>query len=194
MSGSVSTPVTSGLVILAIIVFVMARRTYALTQGAQYGPTRIFAYGAFSTALFLFFAASTIYVAYGLWGPVGFALLAPYAAVPVAAAWIAIPHVRRRVRFEKRSDGLTYYRLPILLPLLSLVVFLVRVGVEIWAFGLANLFSFTFPTTLPLGTLLVLIGVDLLFGVSIGMLYGRGLAVRAAFAAQSQVADAPLQA
>jgi len=190
MSAPASPAITSGLVILAILVLFMARRTVALYYGSPYSPTRVFGYGAFQTFLFLFFAASTIYVALGTWGYVGFALVVPYALVVVGAAMAIEPRVRAHVKFETRSDGRVYYRLPIVIPLLTLILFIVRVSVEILLFGLAALFSFSFPTSLPVSALILLIAVDLLYGASIGFVYGRGLAVRAAFLARGPPAEA----
>lgn len=175
----------SALVVLVLLVLFMARRTYNLAQGAPYSPGRVFAYGGFSAVLFVFFAASTVYVAVGTWGPVAFVLLAPYAAVVAGGAALAEPRIRRLVTFEERGDGRVYYRLPWVVPGLTVVLFVVRAAVEIWQFGLAAIGSFTFPTSLSLGALEILIAFDLLYGGSIGLLVGRGLAVRAAFNART---------
>jgi hypothetical protein len=186
MSAPPPTSISTGVIFLVIIVLVMARRTYALSQGTPYSAGRVFGYGAFSTALFALLAASTIYVAVGTWGMVGLALIAPYALVVLLTAWVAEPRVRRHVRFEERPDGQLFYRLPFVIPLLTLVLFAVRVTVEVLLFGVNAFFSFTFPTTLPLQSLLVLIAVDLVYGGSIGLLYGRAFAVRAAFRERPQ--------
>jgi hypothetical protein len=182
---SLSSADTSAIVVLAIIVLIMVRRTYALSQGTPYSPVRVFGYGGFSTVLFGFFAASTVYVALGTWGPIGYALLAPYAGVVVGTALAAEPRIRRWVRFEDRAGGPPYYHLPLVVPVLSLGLFVVRLGVEIWMFGLSAVASFSFPTSLPLGSLVILIAFDLLFGASIGVLFGRGFAIRRAFLARS---------
>ncbi len=176
-----SNTLTTGIIVLAVIVIIMVRRTIALHSGTPYSGARVFGYGAFQTFLFLFFGASTIYVAYGTWGPIGLSLIAPYALVVIGAALVAEPRVRRRVQFETREGGQVYYRLPIVIPLITLVLFAVRLSVEIALFGLAAVFTFTFPTTLPLGALALLIVVDLLYGASVGILYGRGFAIRAAY-------------
>jgi hypothetical protein len=191
MSAPPSSAVETGVIVLAIIVLIMIRRTYALAQGTPYSGVRVFTYGIFSTLLFAVLAATTLYVAVGTWGLMGLALVAPYAAVPVAAAILVEPHVRSRVTFETRGDGQLYYRLPLIVPVLTMVLFLVRVSVEIGLFGLGALFSFTLPTSVPFATLLVLIAVDLVYGASIGLLYGRAFAVRAAFLARSEGAPLP---
>jgi hypothetical protein len=182
----------TGLIFLVIIVLVLARRTYTLSQGTQYSAARVFGYGGFSTLLFAYLAASTIYIAYVAWGMVALALIAPYLLVVVGAALLAEPRVRRRVTFEEREGHRLYYRLPIIIPLLSLVLFVGRVSVEIGLFGLASITSFAVPTTVSTASLAVLILADLLYGSSIGLLYGRGLGVRAAFLARSKESDKPL--
>jgi hypothetical protein len=191
MSAPTSAPVTTGVIVLVLIALLMVRRTYALSQGTPYSPVRVFGYGAFSSFLFVAFGASTIYVAVGTWGWIGLALIAPYAGVVVGAALLVRPRVQALVRFERRNDQQLYYRLPIVIPVLTLVLFVVRASVEIYLFGLNALVTFTFPTSAPLGTLLILIAVDLLYGVSIGLLYGRGLGVRDAYLAGPAL-EAPL--
>jgi hypothetical protein len=189
--GGLSSGDTSALVFLAIIVLIMVRRTYRLAQGTPYSPVRVFGFGAFSMLLFVYFAASTIYVAIGTWGSIAYALAAPYLGVVVVAALVAEPRVRRLVRFEDRGSGAPYYQLPLVVPILSLVLFVVRLAVEIWLFGLSAIASFSFPTTLPVGALEILIAFDLLFGASIGLLIGRGLAIRRAFLDRSGAPTTP---
>jgi hypothetical protein len=183
MSAPISGTETTGVFILVILVLIMVRRTYNLSQGTPYSGTRVFGYGAFSTILFVVFGASTLYVAVGTWGWAALALLAPYALVVVGAAWVTRPRVQALVKFERRENGLLYYRLPIVIPLLTLVLFVVRATVEILLFGLNALVTFTFPTSVSVGTLVILIAVDLVYGASIGLLYGRGFGVRAAYLA-----------
>jgi hypothetical protein len=183
MSPPVTGPETTGLIILAIIVLLLVRRTYRLSQGTPYSTTRVFGYGAFSTLVFVVFGASTIYVAVGTWGWTALALIAPYALVVLGAAWVARPRVQALVKFERRSDGQLYYRLPIVIPVVTLVLFVVRASVEVLLFGLNALVTFTLPTSVSVGTLVILIAVDLVYGSSIGLLYGRGLGVRAAYEA-----------
>jgi hypothetical protein len=183
MSAPISSADTTGVFILAILVLILVRRTYLLSQGTPYSGARVFGYGAFSTFLFVIFGASTIYVAVSTWGWAALALLAPYAAVVVGAAWIARPRVQARVTFERRENGLLYYRLPVIIPVLTLVLFVIRATVEILLFGLNALVTFTFPTSVSAGTLVILIAVDLVFGSSIGLLYGRGFGVRDAYLA-----------
>ncbi len=181
----------TALFILALIVLLLIRRTIALYQGARYGNVRIFAYGGFSMVLFGYFAASTIYVAWSVWGPTALALLAPYLAIVALTAWFVRPIVERRVQFDTRPDGV-YYRLPILIPVLYLVFFIARVSVEIGLFGLASIATFSIPSVVSTLDLVILIAFDLLFGASIGLLLGRGLGVRKAYESRPKPAEAPL--
>jgi hypothetical protein len=160
----------------------MARRTFALTRGTPYSSVRIFGYGAYSTVLFAVLAATTIYVAAGSWGPIAYGLVAAYAAVGLAVGGLVIPRVQRLVRFEPHPDGRLYYRLPVIIPALSLVLFVVRIGIEIALFGLASIENFSLPTSVGAGALYLLIGADLLFGGSVGLLYGRAFGIRAGHA------------
>ncbi|HTW55996.1 MAG TPA: hypothetical protein VMG36_06080 [Thermoplasmata archaeon] len=182
MTASLSNADTTALLVIVLLVLFMARRTYRLSQGTPYSSVRIFGYGAYSTVLFAVLAATTIYVAVGAWGTIAFGLVAVYAAVGIAVGAVVIPRVRRVVQFEPHPDGRLYYRLPVIIPALSLVLFVVRVGVEIGLFGLASIATFSLPTSVSPGALYLLIGADLLFVGSVGLLYGRALGVRAGYA------------
>jgi hypothetical protein len=180
MAPSLSNADVSAIIFLALVVLIRVRRTYRLSRGAPYTPATVFAYGGFSTVVFVLLAASTVYVAVGTWGPLALALLAPYAAIVAGAAWVAYARVRARVRLERSADGQLVYRLPVIVPAISVVLFVVRVGIEIALFGLNAIATFSIPTTVSTASLLVLVGADLVYGVSIGVLLGRGFGVRVA--------------
>jgi hypothetical protein len=178
----VSTPssadASTAVIVLLFIVLILARRTYLMVQGTRYSTGRLVAFGAFYVLLFVALAFTTLYAAVGTWGPDGVLLLAPYVAVPVLAAVLVVPYVRRIVRFERRDDGQWYYRLPGLIPVLYLTLFVFRILAEFAVFGIAGLaFSFPLPAPPSVGALEILIGVDLLFGFSLGLLVGRGIGV-----------------
>ena len=163
--------------ILAILVLFMVRRTIRLVQGTRYSAARQFALTGFYVLLFVALAGGTIWVATSSWGIVGLGLVAPYAAVVVGAALLATPYVRRIVRFEQRAPGVWYYRLPWIVPALYVILFVVRLVLEVALFGPASVASFTLPTSVPTATLLILIAVDLLYGGSTGILLGRSFGV-----------------
>ncbi len=177
MSASTAANLAPTILVLVVIVLLLARRTYAMIQGAAYSSGRVFAYGGFYVFLFALLAASTLYAAYSLWGSVAFVLVAPYVATVVVVGLLATPYVRREVKFEQRGDGLWYYKLPWHVPVLVLALFIVRLGTELAIFGASAVTSFTLPASLPSSLIFVLIAIDLLFAVSVGLLLGRGLGV-----------------
>jgi len=178
MSAPLPPSVTPALIFLVLIVLILARRTILQLVGARYSTGRLFGFAAFCVLLFVALAFSTLYAAVAAWGPNAYLLLAPYVAIPVVAAVFAAPYVRRVVRFERREDGQWYYRLAWHIPVLFLVLFLARIVAEIAVFGLAGVIV-TFPPPAPpsVAGLLILVGVDLLFGLSLGLLLGRGIGV-----------------
>lgn len=173
--------VGSAVFVLVLIVLLLARRTYLSITGARYSAGRLFGFTGFYLLLFAVLGSTTIYLALASWGTVGWLLLAPYAGVVLGAAALAIPHVRATVRFESRGEGRWYYRLPWVVPVAYLVLFVLRFGVEVALFGPSTVASFTLPTSAPSGAVVVLIAVDLLFGVSMGLLLGRAVGVYLAF-------------
>lgn len=175
---------SSALFVVALIVLLLVRRTIALVAGTRYSPVRLFATAGLYVLLFAALGFTTVYAAEAAWGVTATLLVAAYAAVVVAAAYVASGYVRRIVRFEQREGGQWYYRLPRLVPLLSLGLFVVRFGVELWVFGFSATTSFL-PTSLSSGVVALLIAIDLLFGVSVGLLLGRGAGVYRAFRERS---------
>jgi hypothetical protein len=179
----------STLIFLVIIVLILVRRTYGQLSGALYGPIRLFGFATFALLLYALFASTTLYAAIGTWGSVAGALVAPYALVPALSAYIVAPHVRRVVRFERRGDDRVYYRLPWLIPLLYLVLFIARLSIEFVVLGPSAFGSFVLPAALPRETLAILTGFDLLYGASLGLLFGRAWGVRTAYHAFSKGAS-----
>lgn len=181
MAAGISGASESTVAVLAILVLIIARRTYLNLHGARYAPGRMFAWAGFALLFFVAFAATTIYAALGSWGPIAWLLTVPYVVTAVIAAAVTYPHVRKVVRFDRRDAGPVFYMLPWLVPVTYFVLYTARLVVEVVIFGLASIASFSFPTSLPTGTLVVVIGFDLLYAVSVGLLFGRGLAVRRAY-------------
>jgi len=175
MSGP-SSNLTPALVIVALFVVILVRRTVLLVQGARYSTGRLIVFSAFYVLLYVALAGSTIAAAVALWGPDALLLLLPYAGAVAAATLVALPYVRHIVRFEERGPGEWYYRMPWLVPVIYLVLFLVRFATEIVVFGPAAVTSFTFPTV-SAGLLELLIGIDLLYSASTGLLVARGVGV-----------------
>lgn len=167
----------SALLVVALIIFFIARRTYGMVQGARYSPDRLFVISGFYVLIFVILAFGTLYAAVAAWGVTAYALLVPYVALPVIFTLLAAPYVVRIVRFEQRDGGQWYYRLPWHIPVVYLVLFIVRFSAEIVVYGPTGAFTYP-PPAPPSGTaLIILVVVDLLFGVSLGLLMGRSLGV-----------------
>lgn len=186
MASSAPAPPTSAfyteLFLIVIIVLILARRTYAMIQGTAYSAARLFGFAGFYILLYVVLAYGTLASALGFWGSTTYLLVAAYVAVPVVAGLVAAPHVERIVHFEQRADGQWYYKLGMVVPVAYLVLFVIRIGAEIAVLG-PNAFYLTFPPppAPSVGALVVLLAVDLLFGVSLGLLLGRGVGVYRAY-------------
>jgi len=192
MSAPPVSSLTPALVVLALFIFIMARRTVGQLQGTRFSAGRLFGFAGFYVLLFALLAAATLYAAVTNWGTAAYALFAPYVAVPAAAAYLAAPYVRRVVRFELRSDGQWYYRLSWHVPVLYLSLFVARIVAEVAVLGLsAVLVTFPPPAPSSAGAVEILIGVDLLFGLSLGLLVGRGIGVYRAHRDLSSSSGAP---
>jgi len=178
MSSPLPPSVSPELLLLVFLVLILARRTYLMVQGSRFSVGRLVAFAGLYILLFAALAFSTLYSAVGTWGSDAYLLLVAYAALPVAAGFLAAPYVRRVVRFELRDDGQWYYRLSWHVPVLYLSLFLARIVAEVAVFGLAGLVV-TFPPPAPpsVGALEVLVAVDLLLGLSLGLLVGRSIGV-----------------
>ena len=183
---------TSALVVLVLFLAIIARRTIRQIQGARYSVARLAVFAGFYVLLFGALAFSTLYAAVSAWGWGALALLAPYAAIPTVAAISAIPHIRRVAQFEQRENGQWFYRLSWHVPVLYLGLFVARLLAEVAVFGLAGVVV-SYPPPVPSSEagLLILLGVDLLFGVSLGLLLGRGIGVVRAYRDLPATAPAP---
>ncbi|HTT34256.1 MAG TPA: hypothetical protein VMH78_00050 [Thermoplasmata archaeon] len=171
----------SSILFAALIAFVVIRRTIGLLRGAPYAPSRLFVFAGVATALYAVFAATTIDLAVATWGPIGLALVAPYAAATLATAWITAPHVDAVARFERRGEGRPYYRLPWLVPVTYLVLFIARFAIEIVLFGGVDTTGFGPSGGVATPLLLVIAAFDLLYGASVGLLFGRAFGIRRAY-------------
>jgi hypothetical protein len=178
MSAPPASSATPEIVFLVLIIIILARRTVLQLQGSRFSVGRLFVFAGFYTLLFVALAFATLYAATVTWGTSGYGLIVPYIAVPALGGVFAAPYIRRIVRFERRDDGEWYYRLSWHIPVLYLALFTARIVAEVAVFGLAGV-EFTIPPPAPpsTGALEILIGVDLLFGLSLGLLLGRGVGV-----------------
>ena len=178
---ALSPSATPELVLLLLFVFIVGRRTYAMLQGTRFSLGRVFAFAALYVLLFAALAFATLYSAVGTWGASAYSLLAPYVALPVVSALLIAPYVQRTVQFERRDDGQWYYRLTWQIPVAYLSLFVTRFIAEIVVYGPSSAFALPPPAPPSTTALWILIGVDLLFGISLGLLVGRGWGVYRAY-------------
>lgn len=177
MSGGSFTALESTFALVLLVLFILGRRAYAMVRGAVYSPGRIVGFVGFAAAVYVLFGASTLYDAVSTWGVLALSLVAAYPLVVAGAAIVTAPHVRKVVRFERRPDGLTYYRIPWLIPVLYLVLFAARFGLEVFFVGTAGFFAPGPATSLAPGAIEALLVFDLLYGASLGLLIGRSVGI-----------------
>jgi hypothetical protein len=161
------------LAFLVLLVFIVGRRTVLMVRGTTVSAARLAGFAVFYVVFFVIALAGSLSTVPLYWYGVD-------AAAVVLAALVAIPYVERVVRIERRPDGLWYYRLGLALPLVYLALFAVRLAVD--AFVL-DVNPFGPPTAVSLSPFAtdVLIAVDVLFGVSTGLLVGRSIGVYRAY-------------
>jgi hypothetical protein len=178
VTAPISSTETTALVVLVLLVLVLGRRTVRQLSGTRYSASRLYGFAGLYVLLFGVLAFATLYAAVATWGWAAYGLIPVYVAVPVVAAVLAAPHVRKVVRFERRDGGELYYRLSWQVPVLYLALFLTRIVAEVAVFGLAGVGASYPPPAPPSASgLVILVVVDLLFGVSLGLLIGRGVGV-----------------
>jgi len=177
-----ASPLTLELAFLVVLALVLARRTYAVITGALFSVPRLTLFAGLYVLLFVALAYGTVFSALAYWGPIAYLLVVAYVAVPVVSAYLATLHVERVVRFEQRGGNQWYYTLSWPSAVAYLVLFLVRIVAEFAVYGPAA-FTLTFPPppTPSQGALVILLVVDLLFGVSMGLNVGRSIGVSRAY-------------
>ncbi len=164
------------LLILALIVFVFVRRTYAMIRGMRLSVGRLVGYGIVYTGLFVLTIALSA-------GSTPWYYFVVDAALLAVAALLAASYVREHVVLERRPpDGAWYYRLHPWIPITYILLFVVRVGISLAVLG-PDAFDLgpTTSTALTSGEVLLLQVVDALFAISTGFLVGRSAGVYLAY-------------
>jgi hypothetical protein len=182
-SGDVSTT----LFFVVILALIYTRRIVLSYTGTPVSGTRIALYSAFVGLLFTF-AVLTGYT------------LVPWYVYPVLAAalagafLVAEPYVRGRVVLEERSPGRWVYKLSPVVPLVYIVLFVVRLLLDLFVLNVDPLTYSYGSITVSSGAIWVLVAVDLLFAISTGLILGRNIGVYRVYAAKLHVpsAQAPL--
>jgi hypothetical protein len=166
MAVSLSSSDATSLVLVALFVLIVGRRMVLMLRGAPIRPERMFAFAGIYTVLFLVVIATSL-SQLPLWS------YAIDGAVAVVAAVGATFVVQGRVVIEWRNEQ-WYYKLGIAIPLVYLVLFVARLGLDVAVLGI-NPFDFAPPSTAPLSgiDLVTVAVVDALFAFSTGLLVGR---------------------
>ncbi|HEV2450117.1 MAG TPA: hypothetical protein VGU43_06910 [Thermoplasmata archaeon] len=171
MSGGSPSNVATTLVVVAVIVLILVRRTYYILKGSVANPARLVSYSVVVSILF------GLTVSFGI-GVLPYFDFAIDGAVLVVAALLAVPYVRREVRFEQRPPSTDwYYRLSPWIPLGYVGLFVGRIGLLLAVLGPSALEFVPVSTMLSPLDLYVLATVDALFALSTGLLVGRNAGV-----------------
>ncbi len=161
--------VQSTLVFGALIALVLGVRTYRIVTGAPIVVGRLLAFTAFYILLF----ALLVGEAYTL---LPLYLLAVDAVILGATVVLTLPYVRREIVVAQRADGQWIYRMGPIIPVVYLVLFLVRLGIDVAVLNE----SFAGPPVLtklsPTGAAALAV-VDALFAFSTGLLTARSVGV-----------------
>ncbi|MCI4322437.1 MAG: hypothetical protein L3K03_00185 [Thermoplasmata archaeon] len=154
-----------------LILFLVARRAYQMYMGVTYSAPRLY----LVMVLYGFLLALTLGETYALFP---WYATAADVAIVVATAWLFTAHAASTVVFETGPTGVRKYRLPISLVLVYIVLFAVRLAIEVVYFP-SLITDGTAPAAGTISTVafVALATVDALFAFSTGLLFGRGLGV-----------------
>ena len=161
--------VQSGVALGLLFTVILLVRTYRLVTGARLSVARLAVFTAFYLVLF----ALLVGEAYSL-VPVYF--LGIDALIVVATTVLALPYVRRAVTVTQRPDGQWYYRMGPIIPVVYLVLFLVRMGIDVAVLN-ESVAGPPVSTSLSVSGQIALLVVDALFAFSTGLLTARSIGV-----------------
>ncbi|HEV2317761.1 MAG TPA: hypothetical protein VGV89_09360 [Thermoplasmata archaeon] len=170
----VSSSEATALAIEALIVLVIARRSYSLTQGVPYSPVRL----AASSVLILFIWTVSELEAFAL-TPWAFPyLIGIDVAILVAASLASIPVAARHTEVTRTAGGGGTVRIGFAFAAIFLVLFVARIAIEAALFPGALSFGPPPSGYPPVDQQAVVAIVDALFSLSAGLLVGRSLGIR----------------
>ncbi|HTW39986.1 MAG TPA: hypothetical protein VMF04_03930 [Thermoplasmata archaeon] len=181
MSVQISQATIAAYAFVAIFGLIILRRAYLVTHGTRATVGRLLVLPVF---YILIFAGLMVAVLYGAVGSsVADQVYAAFGvdiALLLAGSFVAYGYAQRRVHLY-RDPGATdwNYRLNSLLPVIYVVLFFARTGLETAFLGIS---PFDVPSAAQLAstslwTLYVLFAVDAMWGLSTGFLVGRNAAV-----------------
>ncbi len=165
---------SASIVLLALVVFVVGRRAVGMARGTTLSLPRLFGFTALYAFIFAVLALEEL-----VQFPV--AVVAVNVAIVGAVAVLSYPFVRRRVVVYTDPNGGWSYRVGYVVPLVYLVLFVVRLAIDLAVLGQI---PFTFAPVAPQlspASLAVVLSVDALFAGSTGLLLARTAAVYRAY-------------
>jgi hypothetical protein len=181
MSVVISNQTAIAYVFVALLGLIILRRAYRLTQGVPISTGRLLVLPAVYVLLYV---AELAAIGYGGFGSsVTIELYVSYAvdaALVVAGIVVAYGYTLQHLEIYRPEGTIAWsYRMSPLLPVLYVVLFFVRIGIET---AILNESPFVFPVPGALAgisvlALYLLFTVDALWGLSTGFLVGRSVAV-----------------
>jgi hypothetical protein len=181
MNPPISQGTVEALVFVAFIGFIILRRTYLLTQGVRVSVWRLVALPVVYVAIYAIELGAIGYA--GVGSSVADDLYISFAvdaALVVAGTFVAYGYTLRHVTlYHQEGDSEWSYRLGALLPVVYVVLFFVRVAIELVVLGESPFNAPTTQSSIGVSTVVLyfLFAVDALWGVSTGFLVGRSVAV-----------------
>jgi UDP-N-acetylmuramyl pentapeptide phosphotransferase/UDP-N-acetylglucosamine-1-phosphate transferase len=172
------------LVFVGAIVLLLLRRAYSMVVGAPVSIPRLVAI----TVVYVVLFAAVVFASIPT--PPWYSALLDL-AVLVATSVLAIGVVEDRVEVERRPDGKWIYRLPMAVPVAYVVLFVLRLSVNLFVIG-EDPFVYPPPTIVltPVTTALVVV-VDALFSFSAGLIVARTVAVYRVYQRRLKEASGP---
>lgn len=185
-------------VVVALFGLFLLRRAYRMTQGVPVSAARLAVMPAFYVLVYAAELAGTWFAGTATGrAELTYVGLAADVVLLAVGTWVAHRITTAHVElYQPAPGGPWYYRLRPLLPVLYVLLFFVRAGIETAIIGIA---PFEFPSAAQFAgisplALYALFTVDALWGLTTGFLIGRSAAVYGAWqrAKRNLPAQAPL--
>ena len=180
MSAGLSQSALLAYVFVALFGLFILRRSYRMTQGVPLSTARLVVLPVLYVLIYLGELASVSFIGVSTSiAPLTYVSLAVDGVLFAAGVVFAYQYTLRHVElYQAPGQAAWSYRLNPLLPIVYVVLFFIRVGIETALLGVS---PFEFPTAASLTglstvTLLLFATVDALWGLSTGFLVGRSAA------------------
>ena len=158
------------MIIFALIIFSVIRRTYYTHRGTRFSAARTTLFAVFYVLLGVAFSAFSFYEGVPIY------LAAVYAALLAVAAVWSYGYADKRIVFWNGGDGSLWFKGGVVIYLIYVVGLIARLAIDYVVIGPA-VFSFTPGLVLTGTALYATIATDLLLVFGVGLLLGRNLRV-----------------